>query len=330
MCKRGRFTNLNIFNTAPGAKGKLYAKIEWSVYDALRRTTIYKTKTEGYTRRDYANTEALELLFMDAFEMAAHNLGADKGFYDLIVRGKEPVKTKSNTFGEHLSDDYARNFNPEEEVSFPSKPHSKTPFSKIAHDARKVAVMLQKYGHGSGVFITKEGHILTNYHVIGESRRIRVVTGFRKTGITAEVLRVDKRRDVALLKLEEIPEWLDMDKIMLRPLRTQWPKVGETVYAIGAPNDARYHRNTVTKGIVSAHRKYKRVGAIRSNFIQSDVEIHPGSSGGPMVDEYGNLVGLAVEGAVTGGDSPVGIGLNLFIPIQEALDVLDISYDGDD
>ena len=49
-----------------------------------------------------------------------------------------------------------------------------------------------------------------------------------------------------------------------------------------------------------------------------------------MVDEYGNLVGLAVEGTVSGGDSPVGIGLNLFIPIQEALDVLDISYDGDD
>ena len=329
LCRRGRVTSGNIFNSAPRAKGKLYAKIQWSVYDALRRTTVYKTTTEGYTRRDYPNTEALELLFMDAFEMAAHNLSADEGFYNLIVLNEKP-KQKSNAFYEKkIDNDYPRNFDPNEEVAIVTPPLSRTPFDKIAHDARKVAVLVQKSGHGSGFFITREGHILTNYHVVGDSRRVRIVTAFRKTGITAEVLRINKTRDVALLKLEEIPEWLDMDEILIRPVRTEWPKVGEEIYAVGVPKDWKLFRNTLTKGIVSGHRKYKRYGSTRLSFIQGDVEIHPGSSGGPLVDEYGNLVGITVEGFVT-GESPSGIGLNLFIPIQEALDVLDISYEGDE
>lgn len=330
MCRRGEVTTFNIFNSSPRAKGKLYAKIEWSVYDALRRTTVYKTTTEGYTRRDYPNLEALELLFMDAFEMAAHNLGADSGFYDLIVLNKQPPKTQNHLHAKKIDDDYPRNFNPDEEVTLITKPISKQSFKVIAHDAKNVAVLVQKSGHGSGVFITKQGHILTNYHVVGDSRRVRIVTGFRKTGITAEVLRVDRTRDVALLKLEEIPEWLDMDKVLIRPIRLDWPRVGEDVFAIGVPKDWKALRNTVTKGIISGHRRYKRVGSIRSNFIQADVEIHPGSSGGPMVDEHGNLVGLTVEGYMAKGEhAPVGIGLNLFVPIQEALDVLDISYEGD-
>ncbi|MGH1399448.1 MAG: S1C family serine protease [Alphaproteobacteria bacterium] len=329
MCERGRFTTFNIFNTAPRAKGKLYARFEWSVYNALRRTTVYKTTTEGYSRRDYPNLEALQLLFMDAFDMAAHNLGTDKDFYNLIVLKKAPPKVDKSIFGRKDDGNYPRKFRSDEEVAIPTPPLSKTPFDTIAHDARKVAVMAQKRGHGSGVFITRQGHILTNYHVIGDSRRIRIVTGFRKTGITAEVLRVDKVRDVALLKLEEIPDWLDMDKVILRPTRLDWPKVGETIYAIGVPKDYKAYRNTVTKGIVSAHRNYKRHGSLRLNFIQGDVEVHPGSSGGPVVDENGNLIGLVVEGEpfTNANGSRIGIGLNLFIPIQEALDAVDVSYE---
>ena len=332
MCQRGRVTALNVFNSAPGAKGKLYAKFEWSVYDALRRTTVYKTTTEGYSRRDYPNQEGLELLFMDAFEMAAYNLGADEHFYDLIIRGEKPPQKESRIYDKRDLNDGPRLFNAQEEVALVSQPASNRPFEDIAHDARKVAVMVQKSGHGSGFFITREGHILTNYHVIGEAKRLRIVTGFRKTGIIAEVLRVDRRRDVALLKLEEIPDWLDMDKVMLRPMRLDWPKVGETIYAIGVPKDWKAYRNTVTKGIVSAHRRYKRVGANRLNFIQGDVEVHPGSSGGPVVDEFGNIVGITVEGEPFSNENGtrIGIGLNLFIPIQEALDILDISYEGDE
>ncbi len=333
LCKRGHLTKFNIFNTASdlndGAKGKLYAKFEWSIYDALRRTTVYKTTTEGYSKRNYPNQEGLELLFMDAFEMAAHNLGTDQDFYNLIVLNKKPSQTEKTIFDREEDGNYPRKFDPNEEVAIPTPPLSKTPFDTIAHDARKVAVMAQKRGHGSGVFITRQGHILTNYHVIGDSRRIRIVTGFRKTGITAEVLRVDKVRDVALLKLEEIPDWLDMDKVMLRPLRLDWPKVGETIYAIGVPKDYKAYRNTVTKGIVSAHRNYKRHGALRLNFIQGDVEVHPGSSGGPVVDEHGNLIGLVVEGEPFANENGnrIGIGLNLFIPIQEALDAVDVAYE---
>jgi S1-C subfamily serine protease len=60
--------------------------------------------------------------------------------------------------------------------------------------------------------------------------------------------------------------------------------------------------------------------------IQSDVEIHAGHSGGPLLDAHGNVVGMAVEGY---GGADAGIGLNLFIPVEEALESLDITVAGD-
>lgn len=313
----------------PGDHGQMYIAIDWSVYDRLKRTVVYKTRTEGYTDRRIPNTEGMTLLFHDAFEMATHNLAADEALRALIFEGVKPPQDAfgRDQRGEKL-DARPLVFDPDEEVTLISKPLSRQPFAKTAEDGRKVAVMIQKGGHGSGFFITNEGHILTNAHVVGEARKMRIITNFRKTGITAEVLRVDRARDIALLKLEEIPEWLEKEGIPTLPIRLDWPKVGEDIYAIGSPQDFKTQRGTVTKGIVSAHRRNMKYESVRNNFIQGDVEIHPGSSGGPLLDEYGNIVGLSVMGYSLGSEdgAQAGIGLNYFIPIQEALDRLGIAY----
>ena len=319
---------LNILNPVPGESGKMYLAIDWSVYDRLSRTVVYKPRTEGFTKRDIPNTEGMTLLFHDAFEMAVHNLAADTKFRDLIVDGVKPPKAEDGIDwrGEKI-DTRPRMFDEDEEVTIAPAKLSRQPFAKTAEQGRNVSVMIQKGGHGSGFFITNQGHILTNAHVIGESRRTRIVTNIRKTGITAEVLRVDRARDVALLKLEEIPDWLDITTL---PIRLDWPEVGEDIYALGVPKDWKAFRGTLTKGIVSSHRKYMKVRGLRNNYIQGDVEVHPGSSGGPLLDEYGNIVGISVEGYTAGNDSghsPVGVGLNLFIPIREALDRLGIAYE---
>ena len=313
----------------PGEAGKMYLAIDWSIYDRLRRTVVYKTRTEGYTKRRLPNTEGMTLLFHDAFEMAAHNLAADTNFRALIFDGiKPPPKESGVDWRGEKQDARPMLFDPDEDVNIISIPLSRQPFGKTADEGRKVSVMLQKGGHGSGFFITKQGHILTNAHVVGEARKMRIVTNFRKTGITAEVLRVDRARDVALLKLEEIPEWLAKEDIPILPIRKEWPSVGEDIYAIGSPKDYKTQRGTVTKGIVSAHRRNMKFRSIRNNYIQGDVEIHPGSSGGPIVDEYGNIVGISVMGYHLGTEDAgkIGIGLNYFIPIQEALDRLGIAY----
>jgi S1-C subfamily serine protease len=310
----------------PGERGELYAAIDWSVYDRLRRTVVYKTRTEGYTKRRVPNVEGWSLLFHDAFEMATHNLAADEAFRALIVDG---VKPPYDHFGRDARgekvDMREMMFVPDEDVHIKAQPLSQQPFAKTAPEGRKVAVMLQKGGHGSGFFITSQGHILTNAHVVGEARKMRVVAQGRKKGMVAEVLRVNRGRDVALLKLEEVPEGLDITTL---PVRLDWPRVGEDIYAIGTPQDWKGLRGSVTKGIVSAHRKGFKHDGLRLDYIQGDVEVHPVSSGGPLVDEMGNIVGLSVRGYSHSNENgtSVGIGLNLFIPIAEALDVLDVSY----
>lgn len=324
LCKRGGATSFNVFNSAPGAKGKIYARFEWSVFNALTRTVVYQTSTEGYSRRDYPNLEGLELLFMDAFDMAAHNLGADSYFYDLIVEGRKPPPEIYAPFGRHEESKHKRprQFDPMEEVVLPAQMLRQQAFSTDASDKRKIAVTIQKYGHGSGFMISDQGHVLTNFHVVGESDRTRVIFADRKDAMTAEVLRVDRVRDVALLKLTEAPDPRYYD---LLPLRLDKPKVGTDVYAIGTPMHYSRMENTVTKGIVSNHRTLK-VSGVQLDYIQADVDVHQGNSGGPLLDAHGNIVGIAVLGyeSAEGGR---GIGLNLFVPLAEALDALDIQLD---
>ena len=324
LCKRGRLTPFEIFNTAPGAKGKMYGKFEWSVYDALRRTVVYKTVTEGYTRRDYPNTEGLEVMFMDVFDMASHNLGADPVFYDLVVNGVKPPRDNGRMFDKPPRKERPRVFDPQAALDLPAQILRTRAFSAEAEVLRHNAVTIQKLGHGSGFFISKEGHILTNHHVVGEAQRVRVIFADKEHAMTAEVLRVDRTRDVALLRLvEPLPASY---KAQILPLRLRRPAVSEDIYAIGSPRHYSITENTVTKGIVSAHRRLKHQGVVL-DYMQGDITVHAGNSGGPLLDERGNIVGMTVLALFPDPDNHA-IDLNLFIPIAEALHVLDITVDG--
>ncbi len=322
ICHKEPDNFMIFFTTRRGDEGEFYMDVDWTVYDALRRTVVYQTKTQGYTKRSVPNEEGLPLMFNDAFEMAAHNLGADEQFYNLLANGIKPENWRREKIGR--GDDEAdaarpRRFDPREEIVLKALPLSKEPFTKNIDAKRRAAVIVQKFGHGSGFFISRQGHILTNAHVVGDGLRTRIVTADNAHKLTAEVLRIDKPRDVALLRLEEIPEDLD---IVALPLRLEWPAVGEDAYAIGVPQDARTMRDTVTKGIISAHRMAMKFQGTRQNFIQADVEVHQGSSGGPLLDADGNVTGITV-GAYTDINNN-GMGLNYFIPVGEALEALDL------
>ncbi len=311
-----------LLNTA--SKGRFYMEIHWSVYDALRRTVVYQAITEGYSHRKTRNLEGRTLLFFDALEMATHNLAADEDFRALILNGtKPPPHWRKNKSNKDKFDDKPRMFDALSPLILEDKPLSIQPFQKHADQSRQATVTLQKIGHGSGFFISKQGHIITNQHVVGDARRMRVITSDKKHKMIAEVLRVDKIRDVALLKIEEMPKDLNITTL---PIRFEPTKISEDVYAIGSPYDAKVLYDTISKGIISAHRTNKIEG-IHLPFIQSDVDIHGGNSGGPLLDEKGNIIGISVSGYGVDGNK-ASIGLNFFIPIQEALAALDISIDG--
>ena len=161
-------------------------------------------------------------------------------------------------------------------------------------------------GHGSGFFISTDGLILTNYHVVGEASEVAVILSNGLEG-SGKVLRRDKARDVALIKMPvRVPNALALRMTEVTP--------PERVYSIGSPIREAMN-STVTAGVVSAIRKDKTTG---QTYIQSDAAISGGNSGGPLVDENGNVVGISTATLA----APSAQNLNFFIPIPSALAAL--------
>ncbi|MEQ9326902.1 MAG: serine protease, partial [Rhodospirillales bacterium] len=158
-------------------------------------------------------------------------------------------------------------------------------------------------GHGSGFFVSADGLILTNAHGVGTASRVRVTlsTGRR---IYGEVMRRDTVRDVALVRVEP-------QRIRPLPLRFTPVKQAEKVYAIGTPTIEALS-STITSGIVSAVRAPESPD---KGFIQADAPVSPGNSGGPLLDDQGNVVAITVL-------KVRGENLNLFIPIASALEAM--------
>ena len=137
-------------------------------------------------------------------------------------------------------------------------------------------------GLGSGVIMSEEGFIVTNAHVTDDSKRITVHLHDRRSFYATEVGR-DEASDIAVLKIEAdglIPaQWGDSEAL----------EVGSIVWAIGSPYG---YDQTVTSGIISAKDRIGDPEGRVKNLLQTDAAVNPGSSGGPLVDADGNVVGI--------------------------------------
>ncbi|MGB3428137.1 MAG: DegQ family serine endoprotease [Burkholderiaceae bacterium] len=160
-------------------------------------------------------------------------------------------------------------------------------------------------GLGSGFVISADGYLLTNAHVVEGADEI-TVTLQDKREFKARLLGADKRSDVALLKIEAtgLPAVRVGDSNKIR--------VGEWVIAIGSPFGL---ENTVTAGIVSA--KGRETGEYLP-FIQTDVAVNPGNSGGPLINMRGEVIGINSQIFTTSG---AFAGISFAIPIDEAMSV---------
>lgn len=142
-----------------------------------------------------------------------------------------------------------------------------------------------RQGSGSGVIIRQDGYIVTNNHVVQGATKVEVTLNNNKT-YEATVIGTDAPTDLALLKIEEtgLPtlKFGDSDKLRL----------GQWVLAIGSPYDL---RSTITAGIVSAKGRQMQHSSRElkiESFIQTDAAVNPGNSGGALVNEKGELVGI--------------------------------------
>jgi serine protease Do len=162
---------------------------------------------------------------------------------------------------------------------------------------------------GSGFFISADGYIMTNHHVVSEADEIIVRTSDQRQ-FKATVVGSDRRSDTALLKVDIA----DAPVVKLGTARNL--EVGEWVLAIGSPFG---FDHSVTAGIVSAKgRNLPSENYVP--FIQTDVAINPGNSGGPLIDLDGNVVGVNSQiYSRTGGF----MGLSFAVPIDLAMNVAD-------
>ena len=163
----------------------------------------------------------------------------------------------------------------------------------------------QSRGVGSGFIISQDGYVMTNAHVVADAETI-YVTLPDKREFKAKLIGSDKRTDVALLKIEAtgLPRLTLGDSDKIRP--------GEWVLAIGSPFGL---DNSVTAGIVSA--KGRDTGDYLP-FIQTDVAVNPGNSGGPLINLRGEVIGINSQIYSRSGGY---MGISFAIPIDEAMRV---------
>jgi S1-C subfamily serine protease len=165
-------------------------------------------------------------------------------------------------------------------------------------------------GQGSGFIIDKEGHILTNYHVIADARQIEVTLHNRKK-YRATIIGTDRSHDLAVVQIKaaELTPMVLGDSNNLQ--------VGQKVYAIGNPFGL---AGTLTRGIVSSIRQVQEPdGMTIDDAIQTDASINPGNSGGPLLNMHGEVIGINTMIASSVGQSA---GIGFAIPINTAKAVI--------
>lgn len=275
------------------ARGEGSMKVDWQVYSPLKKQVVARLSTSGTIKLDRKVPGGVAQLITGSFASNARELAARTEFRDAVSAPKATASLGILLPGQQGKINLMGNL--------------KAPTRPIPDSVGSVVTLHVGSASGSGVLVSDDGYLLTNAHVVGDAKEIRVrwPDGIETIG---QVTRVAKDRDIALVKTnarERTP--LAIKRGAVSP--------GQRVYAIGTPLDKTF-QGTVSSGIVSANRT---IDGLR--YIQSDTNILPGSSGGALLDETGAVIGIAVSGYQKDGQA---VGLNMFIPIGDAMDFLSL------
>lgn len=287
--------------TEPGkAEGWVLYKIDWALFSEKKQKVVYEASTEGLG----FSKEKLPLgeLHKRAAISSLSNFLSSPAVLDAMKTNEaEPVAAAASGAASTPAAEPAA---VAATTTLKGAPMASGGAQKNQAQLRNAVVTLETAsGTGSGFFIDKNGHLLTNAHVVKGAKyaRIKLQNGDKAV---AEVLKVNEQADVALLKTS----LTDGDALALRSGGA--PEVGSDVYAIGSPLGVL--NNSMTRGVLSADRMLqgKRV-------LQSDAAVTFGSSGGPLLDADGRVIAITRAG--------VDKGFSFFIPIDEALKALQLS-----
>jgi len=281
-----------VFLTDRGAvRGDASLKIDWQLYSRVKKQIVARASTSGVAKLDEATPGGEARLITEAFASNVRALAVNADFRAAMNAPKGISK-------ELVS--------PAQQGKIALLGSLKAPARRIDEAVGCVVTLITGLGTGSGFLVSDDGYLLTNAHVVGDDKEIRVrwSDGIEMPG---QVVRVSKARDIAIVKTNP------RDRTPLA-IKRGAVTPGLRVYAIGSPRGEMF-QGTVSSGIISANRV---IDGLR--YVQSDTTVSHGSSGGPLMDEKGAVVAVTDLGIQNDGPA----GLNLFIPIGDAMDFLSL------
>jgi len=282
--------NSVLFGNRSGLSGSTKMGVDWEIYSNTEREVVAKIHTDGEYETKAQIEGGFEAIMISALDESLKKLTASSEFQQAISRrlgSSSSPPASSSSPKSALTLVGAKTAGP----------------TKIPDAVGSVVLILSGGGHGSGFLVSADGYVMTAEHVVGSDKYVKIRWSDGLEGV-GEVIRTDKRRDAALIKT-------DPRNRQPLALRRESPQPGDTVFAIGAPIDPKL-QSTVTRGVVSASNRIMD----GFSFIQSDVTVDPGNSGGPLLDEQGRVLGFTDKGIRT-AEAPTG--LNFFVPIDDAL-----------
>lgn len=276
---------MNVCGSPMEAKGALWVQLDWELFSPRERRVVYRASHAGSALSE-SRIEVNEL-YRQALVSATRNLLADARFHSQATQA-------AGTAPPAAAAALAVLLRP----SAGAAAAERMPALQSA-----VATVFTGAGSGSAFLVSASGHWLTNWHVVGEAKfvKIKLANGRELLG---EVLRSLALRDVALLKTEAVS---------LAPLAIADvdARVGDDVLALGSPLGESF-AGSVTRGVLSSFRDHEG-----QRWIQSDAQVLPGSSGGPLLNAQGAVIGITSRGIA---------GLNLFVPVRDAMRVLQLDF----
>lgn len=252
--------------------------------------------SDKYVRE--GNNEESKYMLNVLVEMSAIKVLTERGLYDTLMQSKttQSIQGVVSSFDSLVIPAY----------NVPAFSKNK---DMMRHLMKSVITIEHKDGHGSGFLITEDGYIITNYHVVKDKKVVNVRINESIT-LSAEVIRGDDDYDVALLKIT------GQGFAPLQVIHSDSVAAGEDIFAIGTPEDIALGQS-VTKGIISGKRMFS--GRV---YLQTDVAINSGNSGGPLLNEEGKVVGMVTSKLVGNGIEGIGF----CVPSNTIFEVLNIKY----
>lgn len=258
--------------------------VKWALVNRSDEVKYEATTTGMSTKYEKGGTAA----FYDAFE---------NSFYQFL-NNEDIYKTVKQVDG--LNDETTKY-----SLIKILKPVIKVSNDKIINNATNSIVTIDnKSSHGSGCILSEDGYIVTNYHVVSGLEKVNVKL---KNGVSLEgnVVRYSEEYDLALIKVNGsgfTPIPISEEKEI---------NIGSDIYAIGTPADKTLGQ-TVTKGIISGTRSI-----MEKEFIQTDVSINHGSSGGGLINKNGYLVGIVNAKLVGQGVEGIGFAIPGYVIFEK-------------